>query len=162
MNSKLLWLWVVVIGIGAFFAIERLVSAPAPAPLPVSDDLATLPAGRQASTWEATTHPDIIVTSPQAGDTIKSPLVVTGEARGSWYFEASFPVILVDWDGLIIAEVPAQAIGNWMTTDFVPFRVEIPFTKPAYGKRGALILKKDNPSGLPENDAAVEIPIVFE
>lgn len=155
MNSKLLWLWVVVIGIGAFFAIERLISAPAPAPTPASDDLAT-------STWEATTHPNIIVTSPQAGDTISSPLVVTGEARGIWYFEASFPAILVDWDGLIIAEVPAQAAGDWMTTDFVPFRVEIPFVRPAYGKRGALILKKDNPSGLPENDAAVEIPIVFE
>ena len=28
-------------------------------------------------------------------------------------------------------------------------------------KRGSLILKKDNPSGMPEHDDALEIPIFF-
>lgn len=104
----------------------------------------------------------IRVSSPAINSKIKSPLVIKGEARGNWFFEASFPVILTNWDGLIIAEGYATAEGEWMTTDFVPFTSTITFTKPSYGERGFLILKKDNPSGLPEHDAAIEIPVFFE
>lgn len=93
---------------------------------------------------------------------ISSPLTIHGRARGTWFFEASFPVMLVDWDGRIIAHVPAQAEGEWMTTDYVPFAATLEFDKPSYKDTGALILKKDNPSGLPEHDDAVEVPIVFE
>ena len=70
--------------------------------------------------------------------------------------------MLTNWDGLIIAEGIAQAKREWMTEDFVPFEVTLDFIKPDYGKRGTLILKKDNPSGLPEHDNALEIPINFE
>lgn len=104
--------------------------------------------------------------SVSAGDRVSSPLTVTGEARGFWFFEASFPVVLVDWDGRIIAEHYATAEGEWMTEEFVPFSFTLEFdTPPGPGgpiNRGALILQRDNPSGLPENDAAVEIPIMFE
>ena len=157
MNTKLLWLWLVVIAIGAFFAIERLVNGPA-IPPPIDES----PSEVATSSYVGATADDIRVLTPQASDTISSPLVVTGEARGPWYFEATFSAVLVDWDGLIIAEVPVMTAEDWMTTDFVPFRVEIPFARPAYGDRGALILQKANASGLPEHDAAVEIPIFFE
>jgi len=93
---------------------------------------------------------------------IISPLKLTGEAKGSWFFEASFPVFLVNWDGLIIAQGVAQAKSDWMTTDFVPFEVNLEFIKPDYKNNGAIILKKDNPSGLPQNDASCELPILFE
>lgn len=108
----------------------------------------------------------IFVTSLREGDTVHSPLVVRGEARGNWFFEASFPVTLTDWDGKIIAQVPAQAKGEWMTTDYVPFEATLEFENPswseAFSKRGALILQKDNPSGLPEHDNALEITVFFE
>ncbi|MEK7613983.1 MAG: Gmad2 immunoglobulin-like domain-containing protein [Patescibacteria group bacterium] len=104
----------------------------------------------------------IVVDELVPGQYISSPLTVHGMARGFWFFEASFPVIVVDWDGLIIAEGIAQAQDEWMTEEFVPFSVTLTFTKPIYNERGALIFKRDNPSGLPENDAALEIPIRFE
>ena len=110
----------------------------------------------------------IFIESPEKGMEISSPFIVSGVAKGLWYFEASFPVILTDWDGRIIAQVPAQAQGDWMTTDYVPFSAEIKFVKPEnptnqeYAKRGFLIFKKDNPSGLPEHDDAREIPVVFK
>ncbi len=104
----------------------------------------------------------IILDAPLEGASISSPLKITGRARGTWYFEASFPVVLTDWDGLIIAETHADAKSDWMTTDWVPFEATITFSKPAYGSRGSLILKKDNPSGLPEHDAAREITIFFK
>ncbi len=100
--------------------------------------------------------------SPRPNEIIKSPLAIKGEARGYWFFEASFPVYLTNWDGLIIAEGIAQAKEEWMTENFVPFEVTLNFIKPEYGDRGTLILKKDNPSGLPEHDDALEIPINFE
>lgn len=106
---------------------------------------------------------DIVVSVPATGAAISSPLTVEGSARGSWYFEASFPMVLVDWDGKIIAEGIAQAQGDWMTQDFVPFKGTLTFSKPEDGNTaGALILRKDNPSGMPENDAAVEVPVTFK
>lgn len=111
---------------------------------------------------EGTSNANITVSQPQAGEQISSPLTIKGQARGMWYFEATFPIVLTDWDGVIIAEGHAQAEDDWMTENFVPFSATLTFTKPAYGERGTLILKKDNPSGLPEHDDAVEIPIRFE
>lgn len=99
---------------------------------------------------------------PRPNQIIESPLTITGEARGNWYFEADFPVVLVDWDGLIIAEGIAQAQGDWMTEEFVPFIATLEFEYPSYKNNGALILQKDNPSGLPENDDALEIPVLFK
>jgi hypothetical protein len=117
---------------------------------------------------EIDAHADLItLTSPQPNGSITSPLTLTGQARGTWYFEGSFPVILTDWDGRIIAESYATAQGEWMTEDFVPFVANFAFPNPYHAgdpdfmRRGSLILKKDNPSGLPENDDALEIPIRF-
>ncbi len=107
----------------------------------------------------------IIVTEPQAMAEITSPLTFTGEARGNWFFEASFPVSLVNWDGMIIAEGIATAQGEWMTIEFVPFEGTIEFENPSFeddfSQRGILIFQKANPSGLPENDDTLEIPISF-
>lgn len=103
----------------------------------------------------------IQVNSPTNDQLITSPFTVTGKARGSWYFEASFPVILQDANGKILAQQPAQAKGEWMTTEFVPFESVLTFEKPTTDT-GTLILKKDNPSGLPENDAEISIPVKFK
>jgi hypothetical protein len=109
----------------------------------------------------------IRMTEPAPLEQIISPQPVQGTARGNWFFEGSFPIVLVNWDGLIIAEGIAKAEGEWMTEEFVPFKAELTFTSPVtadspeFMSRGAIILKKDNPSGMPENDDALEIPIEF-
>ena len=106
----------------------------------------------------------IRIDSPRPNQTVKSPLVITGEARGNWFFEASFPVFLTDWDGRIIAEGIATAKSEWMTTEFVPYEATLTFLldDEIYSNRGTLILQKDNPSGLPEHDDALEIPVLLE
>jgi len=104
----------------------------------------------------------IRIDSPRPGERISSPLEITGEARGTWFFEASASVVLTDWDGLIIAEGPIEAQGDWMTEDFVPFSGTLTFIKPDFGERGNLIIKGANPSGLPENDRAAEMVIFFQ
>jgi hypothetical protein len=104
----------------------------------------------------------IIIDYPRPGTKITSPLNIRGQARGTWFFEGDFPVVLTDWDGRIIAEGHATAQGEWMTEDFVNFTARLEFEKPELYDRGSLILQKDNPSDLPENDDALEISIFFE
>jgi len=102
----------------------------------------------------------IVVDTPLPYSSIQSPLVISGKARGNWYFEASFPVKLYDANKTLLAQAPAQAQGEWMTTSYVPFSITLTFatsTTPT----GTLVLEKDNPSGLPEHDNQLEIPVTF-
>jgi hypothetical protein len=109
----------------------------------------------------------ITVDNPQPLTSIESPLELSGEARGYWFFEADAPVVLTDWDGNIIAESYISVTGDWMTEDMVPFAGELTFDTPYddgdpdYMKNGTLIFQKDNPSGLPEHDDALAIPLRF-
>mgnify|MGYP003394526094 CR=1 FL=1 len=102
----------------------------------------------------------IRVTTPVANAVVKSPLTVSGEARGNWYFEASFPVKILDANGNQLGIIPAQAQSEWMTTDFVPFSTSLVFSTSTTDT-GTLVLEKDNPSGLPEHADEVRIPIRF-
>ncbi len=102
----------------------------------------------------------IVVASPLPGSTVPRTFSITGRARGSWYFEASFPVSVVDEKGAVIATSAAKAESDWMTTDFVPFKADITIPENVTGK-ATLILKNDNPSGLPDKDKAVSLPIII-
>ncbi len=101
------------------------------------------------------------VAQPIPGDLVSSPVKVKGEARGNWYFEASFPIQVLDANGKEIGIGIAQAQGEWMTTEFVPFDVDITFTVPTTST-GSIVLVKDNPSGLPEFDDQVVVPVKFK
>ncbi len=109
---------------------------------------------------------DIIkIMKPLAGESIYSPLRIEGEARGTWYFEASFSIKLLDDKGNEIASGIAQAQSDWMTENFVPFITTIQFAV-ATSTNGTLVFVKDNPSDLPENSdelrILVKIPYPFE
>jgi hypothetical protein len=125
---------------------------PTPPQPPVDDCLAA----------ESTTDPRITVTTPQPDQKVSSPLDIAGQARGYWFFEASFPIVLLDCNGQSLASGIATARGEWMTEEFVPFTASLTFTPPAGLKYGVLVFKKDNPSGLPENDAEIRVPVRFE
>jgi len=141
MNKLIVWIIAVVVIAGGSFFMWKKAQGPAPvAPMPYADL--------------------IRVTAPVAGSLITSPLTVMGEARGRWYFEASFPVEILDANRNQVAITPAQAQGEWMTENFVSFLATLDFTPPATDT-GFVVFKKDNPSGLPEHDASVEVPVRF-
>jgi hypothetical protein len=102
----------------------------------------------------------IFVDTVQPNQLVTSPLIVNGQARGFWFFEATFPVELQDANGTILDSGVAQAETDWMTEDFVPFRVVLEFAPPET-ETGTMILRKDNPSGLPEQDDALQFPVRF-
>ena len=109
---------------------------------------------------DGNTQSDIIVTYPSARAEVLNDFIVKGRARGTWYFEASFPVKILDADGNLVVQSYATAQGDWMTEDFVPFEAHLVFNNPQ-SETGFLVLEKDNPSGLPENEAEIRIPITF-
>lgn len=103
----------------------------------------------------------IRITMPRPNGTIKSPATIEGEARGTWFFEASFPIKFYDENNNLLATAIAQAQGDWMTENFVPFKAVLSYNVSKPGK-GTLVLEKDNPSGLPENADSLKVPIKYE
>lgn len=103
---------------------------------------------------------NVRIFSPLYGAIVPKTFTVTGEARGKWYFEASFPIQVHDANNNRIGGGIAQTQGEWMTTEFVPFSADVSVEN--YRGPATLALLKDNPSGLPENDDSVSIPIIIE
>jgi len=191
MNTKstiILVLGIGIIGVIFWYRISRTqttvppVVSPVPAPVLSFEDCAK--AGypvmesypRQCKTPDGRTYAEEIaekatyvnaseelirITLPFPGAVTGKDFSITGEARGTWYFEASFPIEVLDKDGNVLAQVAAHAEGDWMTENFVPFRAGIKVPESYIGK-ATLILKKDNPSGLPEHDASISFPITIE
>ncbi len=103
---------------------------------------------------------NVRVDSPRIGEAVSKTFRVVGEVRGNWTFEANLPMKVLDPSGEQIGVGFGMTTEDWMTTEFVPFegKVEVKdYTGPA-----KLVLMKDNPSGLPENDDSVEFDIIIE
>lgn len=102
----------------------------------------------------------IKVNNIKPNQVIKSPLIIKGQARGSWFFEAVFPIDLYDAQGREIATTQARALSDWTTSDFVPFQATLTF-KALSSTTGVLNFNKDNPSGMPQNDDKLSISVKF-
>lgn len=156
MKKRYILLFVIVLFGSIAFIL--MTSAPTETIVPATQTITDSLGPEPAPTVE---HNQIRVDSPKAGQKVSSPLVITGQARGNWYFEASFPIRLTDSEGNSIAQKYATAQGEWMTTEFVPFKGVLEFTVPAGVTRGYLILQKDNPSGEARFDDQIELPVTF-
>ncbi|MBU0964619.1 Gmad2 immunoglobulin-like domain-containing protein [Patescibacteria group bacterium] len=87
----------------------------------------------------------ITISTPRPNDVLTSPIIITGQARGTWFCEGSFAIQLKDVLGVEIGTAIATSSSDWMTEDFIPFEATLTFTEPAYGP-GNLYLNKSNPS----------------
>ena len=96
--------------------------------------------------------PAILVESPTLGQTVSSPLRVTGTAN---VFEAVFRVNIVDWDGLIIADEVVMATSGTGTRG--TFDVTIPFAVSREGLGGLIVFAESPKDGSPIN--VLEIPL---
>jgi len=102
----------------------------------------------------------LILDAPSPDAPLTSPVTVIGRARGTWFFEASFPVRLYNANNEELAVGIAQAQDDWMTENYVSFMTTLTFE--ADTPTGTLVFQKDNPSGLPEYDKEVRVPVRFE
>lgn len=110
------------------------------------------------------TSPDghVTVQDPVQGQTVASPVVVTGFViGGEWFFEGGFSVQIIDADGTILGAGRAVAKqGEWTSTGTVPFSARILFSAP-HSASGTVVFSKDHPSGSTHNDASFSVPVRF-
>lgn len=102
----------------------------------------------------------IFAYNPLTDDTIETGVSVVGSVPGSWSFEASFPVKLLNSQGDTVAEGTAKLLDDWMTDNQVLFAAKLEWSSKQSGG-GELILQKDSPSGLDANNDHISIPIKF-
>ncbi len=93
---------------------------------------------------------DIVIDDPSEGDQVTSPVRVTGEARGSWFFETSMGVEVRDVNGVVVGEAVLEATEDWMSEELVAFEGEVEFEIDRDGP-GEIVVVAANPSGMPEN-----------
>lgn len=157
MNTRAWWgiililLVIIIVLAWVLFSTPALVEAPT-----TSTSTPTTPVATSGAL-----HERVIVTSPKANSAVGKTFVVSGSAPGNWYFEAVFPIQVRDKDNNKIAQSFATAQGEWMTTDQVTFTATVTLTG-SYSGPATVVLLRDNPSGLPENDDALEVPIVIQ
>jgi hypothetical protein len=155
---------VVVVGLGALLLYFQKAEAPA-TDVVINPGTSTIVSTTTPTpvTPVATTTPvngDIQVTNPKSGQTISSPVTLTGSARGNWFFEASAPVKIYDSNNKLLGSGTINADGEWMTTNFVPFSDTITFATSST-PTGKIVFEKDNPSGLPQNDKSYTVLVKF-
>jgi len=110
---------------------------------------------------QASPSSPVLVESPSRGALITSPVRVTGKARGSWYFEAEFPIRVLDGRGDMIGTGVARAQGDWQTSSYVPFEASIVFRAAPTDSTGSLVIEKSNPSGRFQDAAESRVPVRF-
>lgn len=105
-------------------------------------------------------HADLIVISSPVRDAVVSHAFrVAGKARGQWFFEGSFPVEVLNTNNVVLWSGVAQSEGEWMTEEFVPFSAAV-VLPAAYEGMATVVLHKDNPSGLPEHNDFLSVPVI--
>jgi Immunoglobulin-like domain of bacterial spore germination len=103
----------------------------------------------------------ITVESINVGDEVRSPLTVYGKARGPWYYENAFPILIHDENGVPVGRGIALAQGSTESDEFVPFKAIVTFE--SFGTKGSvLFVSNDNPSGNPGGIRTLSIPVSFE
>jgi hypothetical protein len=107
------------------------------------------------------TNPDIKVDSLKSNQVISSPLTITGQAKGTWFFEASFPVTLVDSQGEIMAQAVATTKKEWMTENFISFSATLEYVGFGGTNPGTIIFEKNNPSDNRELDDQLLVPVFY-
>lgn len=101
------------------------------------------------------------LTSPTSGSTVTNPLTLSGEARGTWFFEGSFPVRLEDVNGNVITSTIATSSEEWMTEEFIPFLAYLDFSVTT-DTQAIIVFQKDNPSDIRANDREVRVPVILK
>ena len=64
-------------------------------------------------------------------------------------------------EGNVVGRATATAQGEWMTEKQVTFTAMMQIDATFHGE-AILILMKDNPSGMPEHDDAIELSITVD
>lgn len=126
--------------------------------------------GSNEKTEEKTDEKDMVYTSQEQGveldlsemnfdERLSCPAIIEGEISGTWYSEGEFSIEVLQ-EGQVVEQLRAEAQGNWMTEDPVPFTST--FECEEYPGEIELSFQQGNPSGLAENEDQVVVKATIE
>ena len=147
-KKSLIWLLVAVVAISILAFMSNKKDAPivvTPMPTPEVTGL----------------KDDLVSFSIAPGAKVKGVMDATGVLKNAYFFEANIRVDILDTNKQTLREGFGTATTEWMTTGPVSFKTKLDFSGLATGP-GFIAIRNDNPSGLPENDKEIFIPIVIE
>ncbi len=151
----------ILVGIIAFLSWKMVQGAKPLSPAPATATTTPVVEASPAISPDAPLSARVVVDTPQKNSAVSQSFTISGSAPGPWYFEASFPIQIRDAENTLIGRGIAQAQGEWMTENLVPFTATVSIEGGYHGPAD-MVLLRDNPSGLPENDDSVTIPIRIE
>lgn len=112
-----------------------------------------------------TPDPALLLNDLMNHDRVNPGQVITGKAPGYYFFEGSFPVVLLDINGNPFTTVIAKTDEDWMVTQTAHFSVTLP-PLFSYTGVGSIMFKKNDPS---DNEVPFDsikdqriIPVIFE
>ncbi|MCA9387356.1 hypothetical protein KC669_04955 [Candidatus Dojkabacteria bacterium] len=102
---------------------------------------------------------ELVLIEPSDISRTKCPINIKGQMENKgWFFEATFPLKLVDSNGEIVEQTFATATSEWTTEGFVDFDATINCAvNNLSGYK--LILMADNAADLPELDDSITIEL---
>lgn len=104
---------------------------------------------------------DLVSFSILPNSKVHGTVSYTGVIKGGYFFEGNILVNVLGANKNVLKRGNAMATGEWMTAGPVNFGGSVDFSGlqkgPAY-----IEIHNDNPSGLPEHDKSVLIPVVIE
>lgn len=103
---------------------------------------------------------DLVHFSILPGQKVSGMVSYAGSVKNAYFFEANILINVLDANKNLLKGGYAMATTDWMTVEPVVFSGSIDFTGlpkgPAY-----IEIHNDNPSGLPENDKNILIPVII-
>lgn len=131
--------------------------APTPSPsLPDTNKVGTTPAPAISGDTG-----NFVSFSIAPGAKVSGKMTATGSVKGAYFFEANLVMQILDANKNVLRSFPGSATTDWMTSEPVSFTTDLDFTGLAKGP-GYIRIHNDNPSGLPENDRSIDIPVTIE
>lgn len=155
---------IIIVGVGVWFVATMLNGPASPlstATTTPSQAATTTPVVDTSTAQQQPLSAQVSVLSPGPGGSVDKTFTVTGKAPGSWFSEAQFPIQVRSANSDVIGDGTAHTDGDWQSNNSVSFTADVTINDPTYKGTARLILMRDNPSGMPENDDSVEIPIMI-
>lgn len=125
----------------------------------------TSPTVEVSDATEVVIDQQVLIAQPSPERGLTSPVRIEGQAVGTWFNEGQFSIELRTDADEVIGTAQAEAEGEWMTEEMVPFSATLAYDNFAVNPgetEGKLIFEKANPSGLPANDESVSMSVYFE
>lgn len=104
---------------------------------------------------------DLVSFSITPGQEVSDEVIATGTIGGSYFFEGNIFVNILDENKELLRAGNGNAKTDWMTAEPVGFDAILDFSKLKKG-HAFVEIHNDNPSGLPENDKSILIPVIIK